>query len=111
MRGAAVSLRADDRSDLTARPDVRDAIDQLTSALDESAPLVADLDAAVAGRDADLGRLTAEVEAVVRHLDTPVLVVDEALNVRLASPATEHLVEGDVRPGQPLAEVLPTPLV
>ena len=106
-----MSTRVDVPTELTRDPDVSEALDRLTGALDESAPVVADMEAAVAGRDDDLARLTADVEAVVRHLDAPIIVVDDTLHVRLASPPTELLLEAGVAPGQPLGDVLPAPLV
>ena len=67
-------------------------LDDLQAAHAEGRKLADELAAAVADCDDQLAELVAVLEAVVRHTDAPVAIVDADLGVHAASPAAAELL-------------------
>lgn len=83
------------------------ALRELRATLEDGTAVAERAAAALADREAALCRLTELCTRVVRHLDTPIVVVDDALRVRMASPSAERLLGAGALTGRSLRDVVP----
>ena len=91
--------------------EARRVLADLRATLEDGTAVAERIAAALADQDAALCRLAGMCTRIVRHLDTPVMVVDDDLLVRMASPPAERLLGVGAVMGRPLQELVPPRLV